>query len=270
MGVTSYLTVDGEILSETRNGVEHDYVPNPLGSVVALLDSTQTKTDTWTYWPFGELVSRVGSSVTPFTFIGTYGYCSKAETGRIYVRVRFVQPSRTNWLTLDPLWPSEPAVAYVGRSPVKYVDYFGLENAGPIFWPVQYQPKWPPFEWPPKWFAPSPRPISPPRNPVHPRPSPGGYSGPPRMTAGPKGPHGTADCFAEGFGRDAYGRPVWTTTERQNHFSPQDCCACCRQYRPKCEQDSCCSSCWAVFVLGTQQTFNDVGGGFIERKPGEW
>ncbi len=35
MPVVSYLTIDGEVISETRNGVERDYLPDPLGSTVA-------------------------------------------------------------------------------------------------------------------------------------------------------------------------------------------------------------------------------------------
>ena len=56
----SYLSVEGEILSETRNGVERDYLPDPLGSTAALLDSSQTKTDTYFYWPYGETRSHTG------------------------------------------------------------------------------------------------------------------------------------------------------------------------------------------------------------------
>ncbi len=33
----SYLTIDGEIPSETRNGVESDYIPDQLGSTAALI-----------------------------------------------------------------------------------------------------------------------------------------------------------------------------------------------------------------------------------------
>ena len=50
-----YTVIDGEVVSENRGGVERDYVPDPLGSTVALLDNTQTKTDTFTYWPYGEV-----------------------------------------------------------------------------------------------------------------------------------------------------------------------------------------------------------------------
>ena len=52
MPVTNYTTLDGEIVYENRGGVERDYVPDALGSTVALLDSAQAKTDTFTYWPY--------------------------------------------------------------------------------------------------------------------------------------------------------------------------------------------------------------------------
>ena len=57
----AYTVVNGRILSENRGGVKRDYVSDSLGSTVALLDSTQTKTDTWTYWPYGEVRTRTGT-----------------------------------------------------------------------------------------------------------------------------------------------------------------------------------------------------------------
>ena len=71
MGVVSYYTVNGEILSETRDGVERDYLPDSLGSTVALLDSSQNLTDTFSYWPYGEVQARTGTNPTPFQFGGT-------------------------------------------------------------------------------------------------------------------------------------------------------------------------------------------------------
>ena len=49
MGTVRYIVLDGEIISENRNGVERDYGPDPQGNVIALYDSSQNKTDTWTY-----------------------------------------------------------------------------------------------------------------------------------------------------------------------------------------------------------------------------
>jgi hypothetical protein len=42
MPVVDYTVIDGEIVHENRGGVERDYVPDPLGSTVALLDSART------------------------------------------------------------------------------------------------------------------------------------------------------------------------------------------------------------------------------------
>ena len=74
MGVVNYTVLDGEIISENRNGVERDYVPDPQGNTVALMDSNQTITDTFNYWPYGEQQSRTGTTPTPFRFVGTRGY----------------------------------------------------------------------------------------------------------------------------------------------------------------------------------------------------
>ena len=54
MGTVRYTNFNGRIVSENRNGVLRDYVADPLGSTVALLDGSQTRTDTFSYWPYGE------------------------------------------------------------------------------------------------------------------------------------------------------------------------------------------------------------------------
>ena len=125
MGVTSYLTIDGEILSETRSGIESDYIPDPLGSTAALINSSQTITDTFSWWPFGESRSHTGSSITPFGYGGTLGYHADSS-GRVFVYVRVVQTAITSWQTVDPVWPVEPAFAYANCSPVSKSDPSGL------------------------------------------------------------------------------------------------------------------------------------------------
>ena len=81
----TYLVIDGEIISENRNGVERDYLPDPQGNVIALLDNTQTKTDTFTYWPYGELKNRTGSTPTPFQY-GDNRFTSSPEVPPISVK----------------------------------------------------------------------------------------------------------------------------------------------------------------------------------------
>lgn len=65
-----YTTFAGQIVSENRGGVVKEYLPDPLGSTIALANSSAI-TDTWDYWPYGEVMTRTGSTPTPFTFVGT-------------------------------------------------------------------------------------------------------------------------------------------------------------------------------------------------------
>ena len=44
-----YTALDGEIIAEKRGGVRRFYVPDAIGSTLALLDNTQAQTDTFSY-----------------------------------------------------------------------------------------------------------------------------------------------------------------------------------------------------------------------------
>jgi RHS repeat-associated protein len=125
----TYTTLDGEIVSETRNGVVSDYIPDPLGSTAKLVNTSMQVTDTYAYWPYGEVRTHTGSSVTPFTFVGTLGYYSD-QWGGVYVRAREFVPSKTQWMSRDPLWPSELAFVYGANDPITRSDPLRLCSAG--------------------------------------------------------------------------------------------------------------------------------------------
>jgi|GEM_PF-2640868 len=124
MSVTSYLTIDGEIISETRSGARADYLPDPLGSTSALTNSSQTITDTYFYWPYGEIRSHSGSSTTVYTYCGTLGY--RSDSVGYYVRARQLRISQTCWLTLDPMWPRQLPFTYSDLNPLTEADPSGL------------------------------------------------------------------------------------------------------------------------------------------------
>ena len=125
-----YTTFAGQIVSENRGGVTREYLPDPLGSTIALA-SDSAITDTWDYWPYGEVMTRTGTNPTPFTFVGTLGYFKDLLDKLLYVRARHYQPNYGRWLTVDPLWPGESAYNYVGSDPFATVDQFGLQPRSP-------------------------------------------------------------------------------------------------------------------------------------------
>ena len=128
MGTVRYAVLDGEIVSENRNGVIRDYVPDPLGSTVALLDNTQTIKDTFTYFPSGTVASRTGTTATPFQFAGTKGYHADAS-GKTYVRARVLEPAKGRWLTEDPIgfWGGDLNLyRYARGNPLYFIDPSGL------------------------------------------------------------------------------------------------------------------------------------------------
>jgi len=123
-----YGTAFGGIISENRGGTVSVYVPDTLGSTIGLMNSAGTLTDSWTYWPYGEVRTRTGSNVTPFTFLGIIGYFQDVLSKLSYVRARFLKCDLARWLTVDPLWPSQPAYGYVENNPLLATDGSGLGN----------------------------------------------------------------------------------------------------------------------------------------------
>lgn len=162
MATVRYTVVDGEIIAEKRASVRRQYVPDTIGSTVALLDSSQTSTDTFSYWPYGEEQSRTGTTDTPFRFVGTSGYY-KDNLTRTYVRARHLNTGLGRWMTEEPVGFGDSHALlyrstggsqlsliqmvlanrylYVDGSPTQWVDTNGLQSQKPR--PQQQKPQLP-------------------------------------------------------------------------------------------------------------------------------
>lgn len=127
MPTVRYTNVNGQIIAEKRGGSRSFNGADPLGSTAVLYDSSGNATDTFSYWPYGEVRNSTGSTATPFKFCGIWGYYGDA-TGRLYVRARFYRDKLARWQSRESTYLAESAYAYCGNSPTSFVDANGLQR----------------------------------------------------------------------------------------------------------------------------------------------
>lgn len=124
MPVTRFTTANGVIISEKRGGNRFFYAADPVGSTVAMFNASGTLTDSFAYWPYGELRSSSGSTASSFKYCGTWGYFTET-TGRTYIRGRFYRDKIARWQTVDGFWPELSAYRYGDSNPVSSIDPSG-------------------------------------------------------------------------------------------------------------------------------------------------
>ncbi len=121
-GTHVFHTMNGEIVGESVGGVVRDYLLDPLGSVVATLDSDGL-VDQFEYWPYGELVDDLPAGAPVFLWVGGLGYWFDTDERR-YVRHRMLRTDLGSWMQFDPFWPVTQALNYID-SPVDITDPTG-------------------------------------------------------------------------------------------------------------------------------------------------
>ena len=133
-----YSNAFGRVIAENRGGVVSRYVTDTQGSTIGLVSSSGVLTDRWVYWPYGEVAQRTGTNVTPLTWLGTLGYYLDQASKLFYVRARHLRADLARWLTVDPLWPGQPAYEYAESAPTMLADPWGASTGGggPINAPV--------------------------------------------------------------------------------------------------------------------------------------
>jgi RHS repeat-associated protein len=126
------------LLHEETGGSVRYYHHDRRGDTVALTNGSGTVTDRASYGVYGELLSRTGTTNTPFLFNGRWGVQTDGN-GLYYHRARYYHPQLRRFLNQDTVLGSITTSASLNRfaygngNPVTAIDPFGLasENDSP-------------------------------------------------------------------------------------------------------------------------------------------
>src|SRR5206468_5758670 len=90
------------VLEEVMNSNSQPYYyhPDQLGSIRAMTGSSGQVVKTYKYDPYGNPVDWTGTIYNPFGYAGEY---TDEESGHIYLRARYYDPSTQQFLSRDPI-----------------------------------------------------------------------------------------------------------------------------------------------------------------------
>ena len=122
-----------EPLSELRSGATSYYEQDGLGSVSSLSNSAGAVANSYTYDSFGKLISSSGTLTNPFQYAGRE---FDSETGLLFNRARYFDPSAGRFLSQDPIQfrGGVNLYAYTRNNPVLLVDPFGYQGCSAAQW----------------------------------------------------------------------------------------------------------------------------------------
>ncbi|MBR2180972.1 MAG: RHS repeat-associated core domain-containing protein, partial [Oscillospiraceae bacterium] len=98
------------------------YTFNAHGDVTGLVDTTTGAVKDYTYDAYGNEDNASATDTNPFRYSGEY---YDAETGFIYLRARYYDPSIGRFTAEDPIRDGTNWYVYCYNNPVKYVDPTG-------------------------------------------------------------------------------------------------------------------------------------------------
>jgi RHS repeat-associated protein len=132
----AYYVADGVIYAENANlgsrRSRRDYAVDFLGSVTGLTDSDASLSSVRRWSAYGKLLSGSSEPIGYF-WTGNTGSRVYQSLGLNDNRARHYGRNIKQWITRDPLWPSELPYAYVGGNPVTLIDPNGRAGVHPSF-----------------------------------------------------------------------------------------------------------------------------------------
>ncbi len=120
------------LISEIEGTTERYYHYDSRGNTIALTNDQGAVTDTFTYAPFGEVISRTGAYEPRFQFAGQLGI-QKDSNGLYYMRARYYNSDIQRFISRDTYegMLAKPLTlnyfAYGLNNPFRYVDPSGYD-----------------------------------------------------------------------------------------------------------------------------------------------
>jgi RHS repeat-associated protein len=133
---TFYVYGVGLLHEQTGSSTPKYYHHDRRGDTVMMTDSSGAVTDRMAYGIYGEILSRTGSTDTPFLFNGKWGVQTDTN-GLSFHRARYYHPVLRRFLNQDTILGSIEIIAsmnrfvYANGNPVSAIDPFGL-TAGEV------------------------------------------------------------------------------------------------------------------------------------------
>jgi RHS repeat-associated protein len=125
----------GPLISESRSGITHTHHYDAIGTTTALTDDTGTVSDMYNYEAWGNLTSRIGTTPTPYQFVGRTGYSLRGSTEWYGARERFYSPLASRWASPESSG-NGISYQYARLSPLMIADPSGTRFAQLRFGPA--------------------------------------------------------------------------------------------------------------------------------------
>ncbi|GAA1357986.1 RHS repeat-associated core domain-containing protein [Streptomyces beijiangensis] len=116
----------GTLNSMTRDGKSYYYLTDATGNVMGLVDSTGTRTHTYTYTPAGQPRTTTEQTPQPNRYTGAY----LDPTGLYKMGARYYDPNLARFTTPDPSGQETNPYLYAEGDPVNRIDPNGLFSVG--------------------------------------------------------------------------------------------------------------------------------------------
>ncbi len=119
--------------ARTQGGQTVSYLPDALGSTLALANASQALTTSYTYEPYGKTTTSGAATGNTFAYTGR----ENDGTGLYYYRARYYQPTIGRFVSPDPIGIDGGInlYGYVEGDPIGYVDPDGLAKQKPNYTP---------------------------------------------------------------------------------------------------------------------------------------